>query len=208
MPRRRKPSGRKLGDKGKRLSKRRPYTRPLRQNFLIVCEGERTEPNYFKSFRVRKDVQVQVIGEGYNTRSLVERAIELEQEGEYDQVWVVFDRDDFPAQNFNEAIALAGRNDIGVAYSNEAFEIWYLMHFNYHDVATARRLYKQMLTERLGFKYWKNHPNIYEHLQMKQADAIRNAERLLQTYTPHRPAYDNPCTTVHRLVQALNEFAV
>ena len=208
MPRRRKSGGRKLGDMGKRLSRRRLYVRPLRQNFLIVCEGERTEPNYFKSFRVPKDVRVQVIGEGYNTCRLVERAIDLKQEGKYDQVWVVFDRDEFPAQHFNEAIALAGRNDIGVAYSNEAFEIWYLLHFYYHDVATSRQLYKQMLTKRLGFEYQKNASDMYEHLLMKQADAIRNAERLLQTYTPHRPADDNPCTTVHRLVEALNEFAV
>jgi len=207
MPRRRKPSGRKLGDKGKRLSRRRLYERPLRQNFLIVCEGKRTEPNYFKSFRVRKDVQVQVIGEGYNTLSLVKRAIELEQKGKYDQVWVVFDRDDFPAQHFNEAISLAERNGIGVAYSNEAFEIWYLLHFNYHDVATSRRRYKRMLTERLGFEYQKNAPDMYERLQMKQADAIRNAKKLLQTYSPHRPERDNPCTTVYRLVEALNEFA-
>ena len=208
MPRQRKPSGRKLGDRGKRLSKRRPYTRSLRQKFLIVCEGKRTEPNYFTSFRVRKDVKVQVIGEGYNTLSLVERAIELEREGKYDQAWVVFDRDDFPAQHFNEAISLAERNGIGVAYSNQAFEIWYLLHFNYHDVATSRRLYKQMLTKRLGFEYQKNDPDMYTHLQMKQADAIRNAKKLLQTYTSPKPERDNPSTTVHRLVEALNKFAV
>lgn len=42
-----------------------------KQSFLIVCEGTRTEPNYFKAFRVRS-ATVEVKGSGYNTRSLVE----------------------------------------------------------------------------------------------------------------------------------------
>lgn len=37
-------------------SPRKVNTRELKQRFLIVCEGERTEPNYFKSFRVPKNV--------------------------------------------------------------------------------------------------------------------------------------------------------
>ena len=49
---------------------------------------------------------------------------------------------------------------------------------------------------------------MYDRLEDWQSDAIRNAERLLNSYQPHRPAIDNPCITVHHLVQALNEFAV
>ena len=92
--------------------------------FLIVCEGERTEPNYFRAFRLAGDVRgIDVRGEGYNTTRLVEAAIEYARQGDYDQVWCVFDRDSFPAQNFNEAIALAERQGFQVAYSNEAFEL-------------------------------------------------------------------------------------
>jgi hypothetical protein len=35
------------------------------------------------------------------------------------------------------------------------------------------------------------------------AVAIRNAANLLKSYDPHNPAKDNPCTTVHILVQEL-----
>ena len=42
------------------------------QSFLIVCEGEKTEPNYFKAFRV-KSAQVVVEGTGCNTISLVDK---------------------------------------------------------------------------------------------------------------------------------------
>jgi len=41
---------------------------------LIVCEGENTEPSYFNQFRL-SSATVKPIGEGYNTISLVRRAI-------------------------------------------------------------------------------------------------------------------------------------
>jgi len=45
-------------------SPRKVNTRDVKSRFLIVCEGEKTEPNYFKSFRVPKkviDVQAYII---------------------------------------------------------------------------------------------------------------------------------------------------
>ncbi|HEY0154849.1 MAG TPA: RloB family protein [Longimicrobium sp.] len=181
-------------------------TRPLRQRFLIVCEGEETEPNYFRGFRLGKDVMV--AGTGYNTVSLVERARELSESGDYDQVWCVFDRDSFPVHDFNEAIRLAKRYDFHLAYSNEAFELWYVLHFNFHQAATARSLYPGMLTHLLGHKYEKNSRNMYSLLEGRQETAIVNAKRLINVYTPHNPATDNPCTTVFELVEELRKFTV
>ena len=46
-----------------------------RRWFLIVCEGEKTEPNYFRSFPVNKNlIRLDIKGEGKNTKSLVEKA--------------------------------------------------------------------------------------------------------------------------------------
>ena len=42
-------------------------------NLLIYCEGEKTEPNYFRSFRIAREV----VGEGYNTLSLVKKEMRL-----------------------------------------------------------------------------------------------------------------------------------
>ncbi|WP_206997030.1 RloB family protein [Trinickia mobilis] len=58
---------------------------------MIVCERAKTEPNYFKGFRVAKDV-CDVKGFGANTVSLVRKAEELRQQGDYREVWCVFDR--------------------------------------------------------------------------------------------------------------------
>jgi len=180
----------------------------LKKRILIVCEGGKTEPNYLRCFRLSSAV-IEVHGEGYNTVSLVQSAIARRNEAkkngiEFQEVWCVFDRDSFPPANFNGAITLAKREKINVAYSNEAFEIWYLLHFNFIDAALSRQQYSQMLTGRLGFPYKKNSESIYEELLNKQKDAIRNAEKLLQTYNPLDPLKNNPSTTVHLLVNELN----
>lgn len=188
--------------------KRRKDFRPIRKKFLIVCEGERTEPYYFEAFRVPKNVY-DVVGAGDNTIRLMREAIDLMQREKYDQVWVVMDKDDFPIENFNNALGLARENGIQVAYSNEAFELWYLLHFDFHHAAISRESYKERLTARLGFEYKKNDPNIYDAIEDKQIIAIQNAIRLLKEYgDEHRPAYDNPSTTVHLLVDALRNIAV
>lgn len=62
---------------------------------------------------------------------------------------------------------------------------------------------------RLGFEYKKNDPTIYDVLENRQSVAIQNAKMLLNEYgDKHNPAYDNPSTTVHLLVDALREVAV
>lgn len=61
--------------------RRRVSDKKKRDTFLIVCEGERTEPNYFKKFPLKKEViEVDIIGEGENTNTLVQEAIKLKRE--------------------------------------------------------------------------------------------------------------------------------
>ncbi|WP_010256397.1 RloB family protein [Treponema primitia] len=177
---------------------------------LIVCEGEKTEPNYFKAFpenpRVYDEIDIQ--GTGYNTISLVKKATELKSEAQkkhqpYQEVWCVFDRDSFPLESFNEALALARRENIRCAYSNEAFEIWYLLHFNYCDTAFSRTQYKEKLTDALGTKYLKNDLKMYERLQDKQETAIRNANKLYTIQCTKATKDQNPVTTVFELVEKL-----
>lgn len=99
---------------------------------LIVCEGKNTEPSYFRHFKLTS-ATIRAIGNGYNTTSLVNQAIVLSQQGTYDQVWCVFDKDQFPANDFNNAIAIAAAKNFGVAYSNQAFEYWLILHFEDHQ---------------------------------------------------------------------------
>jgi hypothetical protein len=55
-------------------------TRKLRR-ILIVCEGEKTESNYFKAFPGNPEVydRLDVQGTGYNTTSLIKKVAEQAQ---------------------------------------------------------------------------------------------------------------------------------
>jgi RloB-like protein len=187
---------------------RKVNTRELRQRFLIVCEGEKTEPNYFRSFRVPKDVaEINIRGLGGNPSRLVKSAKDLrDQDQDYDQVWCVFDRDDWTVEDFNNALESARELGIRVAYSNEAFELWYILHFEFLNTGIPRGDYLKKLTSLLGVTYRKNIDLIYQNLLEKQATAIKHAEKLLQQYDSHNPAEDNPSTSVHLLVKELNRF--
>ncbi|MDY7008768.1 MAG: RloB family protein [Cyanobacteriota bacterium] len=58
---------------------------------MIVCEGKETEPNYFRSFRVPKDV-IDVRGLGEEPRKLLKEAIKIrDKEDNNDLVWCVLD---------------------------------------------------------------------------------------------------------------------
>ncbi len=196
-------------------SPRKVNTREVKQRFLIVCEGAKTEPNYFKSFRVPKNVvEIEIKGLGENPSKLVQSAKELANQDEYDQVWCVFDRDDWSLEDFNNALIQAKSLDdnkstnysFKVAYSNEAFELWYVLHFELLNTGIPRCDYIRKLDRLLNHKYHKNSEIIYAELLDKQNVAIKNATNLLQQYDPSTPVKNNPSTTVHLLVQELNRF--
>jgi hypothetical protein len=197
-----------LNRQGRKYMERPVETIPIKQIFLIVCEGEKTEPYYFEKFRV-PGLVVQVEGLGMITLSLVQRAIELrtQDEYEYDQTWCVFDKDDNSDNDFNQAIALAERCGIRVAYSNQCFELWYVLHFCFMQNSITRSAYMKILDRELGHKYIKNRPEIYDELRHLQTEAIRNARKLMDQYSQNNPARDDPSTTVHHLVEQLVEFS-
>lgn len=191
---------------------RATYKRPNnvykpRLRLLIVCEGSKTEPNYFKKFPIPPESVIDVCGIGANTISLVREAIRLKSLKTYDQVWVVFDKDSFTNEQFNSACQLAESNHINKAYSNEAFELWYILHFCYLDTAITRNDYCSKLSGKnfLNHKYRKNSETIYDELLSRQGDAIRNSKTLLAKYDPPRPSLDKPSTNVHLLVELLNQ---
>ena len=60
----------------KASAKRKP--RKIKISFLIVCEGEKTEPNYFNKFKYESGniiFKTDCEGKGYNTLTVVEEAI-------------------------------------------------------------------------------------------------------------------------------------
>jgi hypothetical protein len=200
---------------------RREAFRQERRYYLIVCEGKKTEPNYFESLKNKLEfdgparVEIKIFGEGHNTKSLVEKAIERKNEIErdstrrVDKIWVVFDRDSFEAGLFNAAIQACNRKDIEIAaaWSNEAFELWYLLHFEFYQSALSRGEYKVRIEKHFkkagykDFRYEKNHPNMFNLLGDERLQvAIKNAKKLVKMHNGKTHADQNPCTKVHELV--------
>jgi len=206
-------------------SRRQINYKPKRQRYLIVCEGEKTEPNYFESLKlalpkgVLEVVDFRIIGEGFNTESLVQQAIALRKKWEsetgrqIDKLWVVFDKDSFLPDAFNNAIQLCEHApQTNAAWSNEAFEIWYLLHFEFYDTGISRDSYKQRIQANcrnrglLDFAYTKNRKDMYNLLGKygNQDLAIKRAKALDATYKGAKDyASQNPSTTVYKLVMEL-----
>jgi len=199
---------------------RRKGSLDTRPNILIVCEGQNTEPGYFKMFRLAS-AKVEVVGTGYNTLSLVKRAIVLKNKHNYTQVWCVFDKDEH--HNFNNAINKAKANGIKVAYSNQAFEYWFILHFDDHQGGQMHRslYHKKINTILAPFKLTyagkrgKIVSNDFYDLMMS-ADrkyhkkrvhlAIERAKRNYNKLDHTNPATEESSTTVFMLVEELLKY--
>lgn len=193
----------KRANKGYQL---RPFKnrQPL-QRFLIVCEGEKTEKFYFDGFR-SPNLVIVVEGMGKDPLTVVDKANSKRKEANYDQVWCVFDRDEVTADNFSQALAKAKRLDIKVAYSNPAFELWFLLHFHYYHTSISQTDCETRLGQCLSKLYDKTDPMMYQRLLNKQPVALNHARRLLTAHEGTPPADANPSTTVHLLVDAINQY--
>lgn len=195
----------------------------IRCKVLIVCEGSKTEPNYFQSFSLMKNSSSLVFevvpdGGGINTLAVVDKAIELRDKASnsgqpYDSVWAVFDKDGFPDSDFDNAILKAERNGIGCAWSNEAFELWYIYHFDNRCTPMSRSDYQSIITSRVraclgnkSYTYKKNDcdiRNILSRCGCDEEKAIRWAENQFLRFNDSRYHLHNPCSTVYKLVRLL-----
>ncbi len=186
-----------------------------RRRVLIVCEDSKSSCYYFRSFKqvVHERAELLALGTGMNTDSLIEHAMECRKKAAqagvpYNDIWCVFDRDSFPPRNYQRAFELAYSNGIKVAWANEAFELWYLLHFNYHDTGMSRDQYKSKLKPNLN--YDKSDEEIYTKVKPYQETALKNASRLERHWHEMGskfPERENPSISVHKIVAFLNELA-
>lgn len=121
-------------------AKRSPY-----DMVLIVCEGGKTEPNYFHelkdAFRLNT-ANIEIVGEecGSSPRDVVEYAIKKYWENkDYDRVFCVFDKDRHTtyqaALDRIRQTKLSSSHSIHAVTSVPCFEIWFLLHFRYSTKA-------------------------------------------------------------------------
>lgn len=189
---------------------------PLRKKYLIVTEGA-TEAAYLSHFKTSTGPYVVVIDAAANKLGLVRRTLdhrnELIRSGDFiegtDTTWVVLDRDVEPTNpkdkaNFNAALDLANRSDIKVAYSNDAFEIWYLLHYQEVSGPLHRSEIEKKLSGHLGRTYKPSHgsqiEDLYEDIEPMRDTATRRAIAMQKRHLSVPPESANPCTMIHLLL--------
>jgi RloB-like protein len=196
----------------------------VKKSFLIICEGENTEPLYFKNFPVPSNT-VMIEGGCYTKTKLVDYALEISKKEKYigREIWCVFDYDLKPdeaetqPQDFNNAITKAESYGLKVAWSNDAFELWFVLHYQRLDVGHTRKELFPILkkewklesfrkiakTRKFSEGHYDRH--IIEGGRLQKL-AITRAKELHEKYIG-REDFANlcPCTTVYLLVEELNK---
>jgi len=215
----------KVTDKNKAWNKKaqpsgyKIETIPIKKTILIVCEGQ-TEKIYFESFPVL-GVKIKAIDlKGQAKLKLVESTKEIVENAkeEYNEIWCVFDMDvkrgAVEFADFDNAISKALLLGYKVAYSNDAFELWFYLHFNITDSQQLRSYYYRELGKRFGINYVKVGKKyafclkIYDILKndknSSQEKAIERARSLFERQENLPYHQQNPNTKVYELVEELN----
>jgi hypothetical protein len=199
--------------------KRNAGRRQRRPVIYIICEGSETEVNYFRRFRTRySNIDIRPITSKHKSAlHLVGHATDtIKQEPYYpedgDQIWCVFDRDGNTNEELQKAGEIAARCGYSIAFSNPAFELWYLLHFTNQQayIADADTLLAKLNTGGYMQKYNKS-IDYYDLLLPVRQQAIDRA-MALQNYHASRELPllhrdSNPCTTVAQLVLLLQSRA-
>lgn len=196
--------------------------------FHIYCEGEKTEPNYFrgyieKSFPGNRRLSIiRIEDTKKNTPvQLVEEAVKAKNSKgcpEGDVFWVVFDRESeakYSKELHQKAYQQAQANGVNIALSNVCFEIWILLHFekntaaysSYNDLKSNSNLCKYHISN-----YDKGNKRIFEVISDRVDVARENAVTMNRATKDcadlswTKPYQWNPFSDVYKLLDAMDEF--
>jgi len=213
------PKARQAAKLARKRARRAPYDR-----ILIVSEGSKTEPHYFREIRAHyrlhtANVQVQPGALGTQPLQVVEYAEWLFINGDparqiqpkaFEQVYAVFDRDNHGS--YHNALAKATaldsefRSDLGQRVTFRAipsvpcFELWLLLHF-VDVLAPIQRIevYERLRAHLPG--YDKGQGGHFERTRPRLDAAMQRAVHLAGIHNAHRGI--EPYTDLHSLVDLL-----
>lgn len=200
---------------------RRQSRRASYDKILIVCEGSKTEPNYFNeivNYYKLNTANVEIDGTcGSSPKSVLERAEDLankeSQKGDaFDRIYCVFDRDSH--ESYDVTVKnIAGKIPKGVyiaAVSVPCFEYWLLLHFQYttkpYHATGNSSIGNEVLKELRKFipNYSKGSNNIFslliDNVEFAKENSIRSLKYSEKNYI------DNPSTKIHKLVDYLQKM--
>ncbi|MCM1438525.1 MAG: RloB family protein [Roseburia sp.] len=188
-----------------------------RNKFYILTNGEQTEKNYFELLKAKRSIyDVKVEFDNSDPLGLVEYAIRNFKDA--NQVWCVFDIDSSYKDNrLVPALKKAEENSIKIAYSNVAFEVWLISHFERCDKELQVKDYAAIINAFIkdkGVTYSKNDKELLrKYFIPLYKNAVQNAKVVYQTRVKNfravcpndrLPIWNwNSSTDVFKLVEAL-----
>ncbi|MGB0862495.1 MAG: RloB family protein [Saprospiraceae bacterium] len=142
--------------------------------FLIICEGERREVQYFNYFDglSRRLKVIAIPNESGKSapkhlQTNAEKAArEYEDGGEY-ELWVAMDMDKWQAKDLHDIQSFCNEKGWSTAFSNPCFEVWLYFHFEKKSL-TAKALHQcktwKQVVDKLGNSGFDSayHPNLIE----------------------------------------------
>uniref|UniRef100_UPI0025CFCFCE RloB family protein n=1 Tax=Sulfurimonas sp. TaxID=2022749 RepID=UPI0025CFCFCE len=187
-------------------------TKSISKRVLIACEDTKSSRFYFtkmiKDYGLRGKVTfAKHIGTN-PMKVLGAIKVHLLKDSNFDEKWIVIDKDSYSKSEFNGTIASAKALNINVAYANEAYELWILLHFEEQTAYINRLQLNKKLTTMIDYE--KNNEFIYEIVKSKQSEAIKRSKNLIKHFTDINgcpdPFNDNPSNTIYKLVESLEKL--
>lgn len=191
------------------------------KRYLIVCEGEKTEPLYLNDLKADLGINPAAVKIAPHNGSSPDRVVahgthlyveDAKMGDSYDAVYFVFDRDKHPSyvaavQQLKDCAATG--KPFHAVTSIPCFEYWLLLHFGFTDQpfnaagkkSAADHLISELRTKPGLKNYGKGQKGIYALLKDKLPTAIAGASRGLSS--AEQTGEENPTTRVHVLVEAL-----
>lgn len=215
--------------RNRKKNRRIEYLETVKEKIYVFCEGEQTEPLYFKGFEkaiksdpiYKNSVHVHIEGVGAETLRVIYAAEQYVKKNSIidASIWCVYDKDCFPKQDFNAVAEYAEtlnnkQSDVTykVAWSNQCIEYWFILHFDLYTSDNDRKYYRDFLHKKfrnLGWeRYQKNNAELFDimtHLGNPKR-AIAWAKKQISEFEGKSDSDSAPATKVHLLVQELAKY--
>lgn len=184
--------------------------------YLILTNGEKTEPNYFNGFikslpqEVQNNIQISVLHcELDNLEYEIQRK---KANAQYSKTYIVLDKDRESEKTLKRVKSIAKRNDCHIIFSAPCIEYWFLKHFNTTVTFTESKYLpasQQCITELQKHirNYNKNDVNIYSIITSEgdEKNAIKLAKEEFKPYK-NKSLYDiNNATNVYELIEEIRK---
>jgi ribosomal protein S18 len=197
--------------------------------YLIVCEGEATERNYFKGlsdyldektngdFTKVKPKKFVIKGIGRDPGSLVNSIQKILNRENYDfkKIFCVFDKDKIDGETFDNVVYKCEQSGFIPIWSNLCFEIWLIAHFENFSSEVSCKKFENKLTKifqsikkNKTIKYDKNFEEIFKFVTNngKVSEAVKRAKLSKQINCSKNPSQSDPHTEMYLVLEEFEEY--